>query len=152
MSVGRDVAGSLKTYLKAQVQNAFITTLLFVIGFAMAGVPWWLLTGLVCGVVNLVPYFGPLIAVGLALLIQFFAYDGWQPLAYVAAVWFVVQVVDGFVLSPRAASRSGVNPFLSILLVLVAGLVLGPIGMIVIVPVTAVFLIIYRALRKRPAV
>jgi Predicted permease len=107
------------------------------------------MTGALCGMLNLIPHFGSILALGLALLLQFLSKDGWEPLAYAGAVWLVIQIVDGFVLAPRAAARSGVSPFLSIFLVLIAGFVFGPLGMILAVPVAAVLLIVIRALRTR---
>jgi predicted PurR-regulated permease PerM len=149
MGVGADIRRSLGAWLKASLQNAVITVLLFCAGFAIAGVPWWLLSGAICGVVNLVPYLGPVLALGLGLLIEFLATANWTALAAVAGVWLTVQIIDGFILSPRAAGRSGVNPLLSIVLVLVAGLIFGPLGMILVVPVVAVLLILMRAVRKQ---
>ena len=152
MAVASQIVQSLRAYLHAQVQNAGILILLYIAGFAIAGVPWWLLTGILCGLLNLIPHFGSILALGLALLVQFLAKDGWEPLAYVGGAWMIIQIVDGFVLAPRAAARSGVNPFLSIFLVLIAGFLFGPLGMILAVPVAAVLLIVIRAVRaKQPA-
>ncbi|HUS05514.1 MAG TPA: AI-2E family transporter [Bryobacteraceae bacterium] len=148
MGVGSQIVSSLGAYVKAQFQNAIILILLYVAGFAIAGVPWWLLTGILCGLLNLIPQVGSILALGLALLLQFLFREGWEPLAYAGIVWLVIQVVDGFVLSPRAAGRSGVNPFASIILVLVAGFCFGPLGMILAVPVAAVLLIVIRAMRS----
>ncbi|MBC7925044.1 MAG: AI-2E family transporter [Bryobacteraceae bacterium] len=131
------------------MKNAAITTLLFMVGFAIAGVPGWAFTGFLCGILNLVPVFGSILALGFVLLIQFFAGQPWANLAMAAGVWLIVQFVDGFVLSPRAAGKAGVHPLLSIVLVLVAGLIFGPIGMILAVPAAAVLLIVWRVSRPQ---
>jgi len=148
-SIASQIAHSLAAYLKATLQNAIITLLLFVAGFAIAGVPWWPVTGLLCGALNLFPHLGPVLSLGLALLIQYFATEDWTRLAIVAGIWLAIQILDGFVLSPRAAGRAGVPPILSIFLVLGAGLVFGPIGMILAVPITAIILITTKALRPK---
>jgi predicted PurR-regulated permease PerM len=70
-------------------------------------------------------------------------------MAIVAGIWLAIQILDGFILSPRAAGRAGVPPILSIFLVLAAGLVFGPIGMILAVPAAAIILIIAKALRRK---
>jgi predicted PurR-regulated permease PerM len=149
VSVHREIGRSLGAYVQAQLQNALITIGLFIVGFAVTGVPWWALTGFVCGVVNLVPHLGPVIALLLGLYVRWLTTDDWVKLAYVGAAWLAIQVIDGFVLSPRAAGRAGVNPFLSIVITLVAGMMFGPIGMILAVPIVAVILIVWRATRKR---
>ncbi len=147
MNTASRIFTSLAQYAKALLVNALVTTLLFMLGFALAGVPWWLLTGFVCGILNLIPNLGPLLSLGLGLYIQFLGTEDWTSLAMVGAVWLVIQIIDGFVLSPRAAGKAGVSPIFSIFLVLAAGLVFGPLGMLLAVPVAAVTLIIYRAVR-----
>lgn len=147
MSVSRNVALSLSEYIKALIRNAFIVTLLYIVGFAIVGVPWWFFLGLLAGALNVIPWIGSVIALGIVLLVQLYAAEGWIGMVAAGAVWLVVQTIEGFVLSPHAAGRAGVNPFLSILLVLAAGLVLGPVGAILIVPVVAVALVIVRASR-----
>ena len=147
MGTARRIAASLGVYTKAVVRNAFIVTLLYIVGFAIAGVPWWLLIGMVCGALNIIPQVGSIIALGLVLLIQLYAQDGWGGMIAAGVVWLIVQTIEGFVLSPQAAGRAGVNPLLSIVLVLVAGIVLGPIGAIFVIPVIAVLLIVVRAVR-----
>jgi predicted PurR-regulated permease PerM len=148
-SIASQISHSLGAYLKATLKNAIITNLLFVIGFAIAGVPWWPLTGLLCGTLNLLPHLGPILSLGLGLVIQYFASEDWTRMAIVGGVWLAIQILDGFVLSPGAAGRAGVSPILSIFLVLAAGLIFGPIGMILAVPVTAIILIITKAFRPK---
>jgi predicted PurR-regulated permease PerM len=150
MAVARNIWTSLAAYVRASVQNAFIVILLYCAGFAIAGVPWWALTGLACGLLNAIPQIGAVLALGFVLLVELFFTEDWLGMAYAAGVWLLVQVVEGFVLSPRAAGRAGVHPVASIFIVLIAALVFGPIGAILAVPVVAVLLIIWRAARKRP--
>jgi predicted PurR-regulated permease PerM len=149
MGTARRVGASLGAYAKAVVLNAFIVTLLFIVGFAIAGVPWWLLVGLLCGMLNTIPQVGGLLSLALVMLVTLLFTSGWTTMAYAGIAWVVIQAIEGFVLSPRAAGRSGVPPLFSIVLVLVAGFALGPIGAILAVPVVAVLLIIYRSARGR---
>ena len=148
MNTASRIGSSLGAYFRTLVQNAVISILLFIAGLAIAGVPWWFLTGFVCGIVNLIPHLGSVLALGLALLVTYLGTsDDWVRLAIVGGVWLVIQILEGFVLSPRAAGKAGVHPLLSIVLVFAAGLLFGPIGMLLAVPVTAVILIIWRASR-----
>ena len=142
-----DVTRSLGAYLKAQVQNAAIVFVLYIAGFAITGVPWWFLTGFFCGLLNLIPHLGPVLALAVPLLLKWLAGAHLLSLVYVLCAWFVIQVVDGFVLGPRAAGHAGVNPLLSIFLTIAAGILFGPLGMILAVPVYAVIRIVTRAVR-----
>jgi predicted PurR-regulated permease PerM len=149
MAVRSEVFQSVGAYLKAQVQNAIIMTGLYMIGFAIVGVPWWPVTGVVCGLLNLIPYFGSLAALALALVLKWSPTSDWVGLLYVGGLWVLLQAVEGFILSPRAAGRAGVNPFLSIPLTLAAGFAFGPLGILLAVPVTAILFIVIRATRRR---
>ena len=149
MAVARNIWASLSAYVRASVQNALIVALLYCVGFAIAGVPWWAFTGLVCGLLNAIPQIGAVLALGFVLLVELFFTDDWLGMAYATGVWLLVQIVEGFVLSPRAAGRAGVHPVASIFIVLIAAFVFGPIGAILAVPVVAVLWIIWKAARKR---
>jgi len=148
MSVASEIVTSLGTYLKAQAWNALLVTCLYTVGFAVAGVPWWLLFGIVSGALNLIPHLGPVLALAIPLFVQWIGSDGWTPLFWVFGAWIIIQIVDGFVLSPRAAGRAGVNPFLAIAITLGAGVAFGPLGMLLAVPVTIVALLVVRAVRR----
>lgn len=150
MSTTRQIAVSLGAYAKAVALNALIVSLLFVVGLAVAGVPWWLAVGFLCGLVNAIPQVGGVLSLLVVVLASLDARNVWVTMALAGGVWLLIQIIEGFVLSPRAAVRSGIPPLFSIFLVLAAGFALGPIGAIVAVPVAAVILIIYRAARKRP--
>jgi len=149
MGVGSEIVESLGAYFKAQVWNAIIVVALYIAIFGATGVPWWLLTGLVAGLLNLVPHLGPLAALGLGLLVKWLSStDDLMPLVWIGAGWLVIQTLDGFVLSPRAAGRAGVNPWLAIAITIGAAIVFGPVGMLLAVPVVAVGLVIYRAVER----
>jgi predicted PurR-regulated permease PerM len=141
---------ALAEYVKAQLRNAAIVTCLYILGLAIAGVPWWLLVGLVCGLLQLIPYLGSVTALALAVMVRWFAGGDWKAAALVGAVWLAIQLVDGLVLSPMAAGRAGVNPFLSILITLAAGIMFGPLGVMLAVPVVAVILVLARAGKGAP--
>lgn len=148
MGVGSEIARSLGAYLKAQLWNALIVIAMYVAGFALTGVPWWLLVGILAGLLNLIPHLGPLLSLALGLLVKWLSADELMPVVWVGVVWLVIQTIDGFVLSPRAAGRAGVNPFLAIAITIGAGFVFGPLGMLLAIPVVAIALIVLRAVRS----
>jgi predicted PurR-regulated permease PerM len=148
MGLASEIASSLGAYVKAQAWNAVIVIVLYTVGFALTGVPWWLLIGPLAGVLNLVPHLGPLLALGLPLLIKWISTDDLMPLVWIGVVWLIIQTVDGFILSPRAAGRAGVNPFLAIAITIAAAFLFGPLGMLLAVPAVAVLLIVLRAVQR----
>ena len=151
MRVLYEVLRSLGAYVKAQAQNAVIVLALYLVGFAVAGVPWWGLIGLLSGLVNLIPHLGPLIAIAIPLLPLWLATHDWLRLVYAGVAWLIIQITDGFILSPRAAGRAGVNPLLAILITIAAGFMFGPIGLLFAVPGVAIILVVVRALNRTRA-
>jgi predicted PurR-regulated permease PerM len=148
MGVATEIVSALGAYLKAQAWNAVIVIVLYTAGFAITGVPWWLLIGPVAGVLNLIPHFGPLLALGLPLFVKWISTDDLMPLIWIGVLWLIIQTIDGFVLTPRAAGRAGVNPFLAILITIVAAFMFGPLGMLLAVPAVAVILVVFHAVQR----
>ena len=151
MGVGSEIVRSLGAYLKAQLWNALIVTGMYVAGFALTGVPWWPVVGVVAGLLNLFPHLGPLLSLALPLIVKWLSTDDLMQVVWIGVVWLVIQAIDGFVLSPRAAGRAGVNPFLAIAITIGAGFVFGPVGMLLAIPVLAIVLIVLRAVRSTGA-
>ena len=87
MSVPGQISGALAAYARAVLRNALIVTLLYIAGFAIAGVPWWLLVGFACGSLNVIPQIGSVIALGLVLLVQLFAGHGSTGMILAGVVW-----------------------------------------------------------------
>lgn len=148
MGVAREVASSLGEYLKAQAVNAVLVTGFYMLGFAVAGVPWWPLVGFLAGILNLIPHLGPLLALAVPLVVAWLGSDDWLPVFYAGGVWLLIQIVDGFILSPRAAGKAGVNPLVAIVVTMGAAFVFGPLGMLLAVPLLAVALIVWRAVGR----
>lgn len=138
------VVKALEDYLRAQIQNAAIVIGLYIAGFAIVGVPWWGVAGLLCGLLQLIPHLGSVLSLAIALLLKGLAGGTWLQLLAVFATWLLIQMVDAFLLAPRAAGRAGIRPLPAILITLAAGLWLGPLGVIFAIPAVAIVLIIVR--------
>jgi predicted PurR-regulated permease PerM len=125
---------------------AFITgqtILCFAIG-AMALVAYWLLDlpyalglAILTGVLELVPYLGPIMAAIPAIIVGYSV----DPITavWVLAVTTVIQQLEGNVLAPRVMRRSvGVHPMVTLLAMTAFGLLFGVAGALVAIPLAAV--------------
>lgn len=126
-------------YVKAQLLITAIVSVLYSVGFAFAHIPLWPLIGILNGLCYLVPRFGALIALAITALAGLFGELDATHWMIAAAVWIVVQTIEGFVLTPKIlGNRLGLSPF-AVFLVLIAGsMVFGPIGLLIAVPLAAV--------------
>lgn len=118
-------------------------------GLVLLGVPYAVLLGILTGLLDIVPYFGPVAAgvpiVALAL--------GRSPVTALWAVGLLVAAnqVEGALLQPRVMShRSGLHPLAVIAAVLVGAEVAGLVGMLVAVPAASVLRDLFRFYLRPP--
>jgi len=140
----------LGLYIRGQVLIAIIVTALYAAGFEIARVPLWLAVAILCGLLNLIPKIGSIIALLMVLWIAW-ANDAvtWQFIT-VGVVWVVVQGLEGFILTPRILGRPlGLRPLAVFAAILIGSLAFGPIGFFVAVPLLAVANVFWRYFRNR---
>jgi predicted PurR-regulated permease PerM len=136
---------SLRRWLVGRFALMVINGALTAIGLKLLGIPLALTLGLLAGLLNFVPNFGPWIAAIPAVLIAFL--QGPQQALYVAVLYLVLQSVDGYLLTPLVDRRSvELPPVLTITAQVVLGLAFGFIGILLASPLTAVALILIKML------
>jgi predicted PurR-regulated permease PerM len=124
----------LHMYIKGQLMISLIVGVLTAVGLAAARVPAGVWLGLLTGLLDVIPYFGPVLAC-VPVTIASLTVD--LPCAIVAlAVLIAVQQVEGLVISPRV--MSGVTGFSSAFVIVTlyaAGAYKGVLGMLLALPV-----------------
>ena len=116
-----------------------ILTGIYAVGFAVSRVPWWLAVATVCGLLNFIPVAGPVIALLIVLPVTWFIRQDAIPVLGALITYVVAQGLEGFYLTPKIMGRKlGLSPGVVFLLILIAGLVLGPLGALFAVPVAVV--------------
>ena len=111
----------------------------------LLGVPLAVALGVIAGVLNFIPNFGPFIAAVPAVLIAFI--ESPQLALYTALVYVVVQMLDGYVFTPIVDRKSvDLPPVVTIAMQLLLGLLLGFMGLLVASPLAAVIMITVKML------
>ncbi len=145
----REVGSALGGYFKGQLIVASILSVLYAIGFAILGLPFWYVVGPICGFLNFVPYFGYLIGMLLSALVAVLGGLGFERFIGVVLVFVAIGAVESYFLTPRIIGRRiGVRPLYVFLVVLVAGTGFGFIGLLLAVPLLAVAAVVYRFWQK----
>ncbi len=117
--------------------DSLIICILAIIGFSLLKVPFAVLLGLVVGVFNMIPYFGPIIGAIPAIVITLLVKDIYLAL-WTALFILVLQQFDGIWLGPKILGGSvGVTPFWVIFAIVVFGGLFGLWGMVFGVPIVA---------------
>lgn len=136
---------TLRSYIVGQLAAMFILGGLTAIGLAAIGVPYWLTFGVFSGVAALVPVFGVLLATTLPALFVLGSAGGLTKAVLVIGVGILVHVVAGNLVSPLIFSKKvDLPPVLTIMAVLIAGSLLGPLGLVVAVPLLAAIMVLVR--------
>ncbi len=124
----------LRMYLKGQMMISLMVGALSAAGLAAARVPAGVGLGMLTGILNVIPYFGPVLA---CVPVTLAALTVDLPCAVAAvAVLVAVQQIDGLVISPRV--MGGVTGFSSAFVIVAlyaAGAYKGVMGMLLALPV-----------------
>ena len=134
------------SFFRGRLIIAFLMAVLFALGWLLAGVPYWFLLGVGTGVLSIIPYAA---SVGwpLAILLKYLDLTtgaGAPDFAWVdvfvwpSLVYGLVQVFEGWVLTPWIQSESTNLSAVTILIVIfVGGTVGGLYGLLLAIPIAA---------------
>ncbi|MGH4137198.1 AI-2E family transporter [Clostridium sp.] len=137
-----DIDKILGKYIISQlILCGFITIASFLI-LMFLKIDFPLILSLINGIFNIIPYFGPIFGVIPAILIGLLISP--KTALYVAVCFFVLQQIEGDILSPKIIGDSiSMHPLTVILLLILGGNVGGILGMILAVPLGVVIKVLY---------
>jgi len=126
----------VRHYVGIKTVISLATGIFVYFGLLLMGIDSPLLLGVAAFILNYVPMIGSIIAAVPAVLIGVMQYNTLKGV-YVALFYIVVNVLLGHVLEPRFMGYGfGVSPVLVLFSVVFWGWVLGPLGMLLAVPLT----------------
>lgn len=137
------ITDSVGSYLAGMVALAFCNSIIAgVLHFAL-GLPFPMLMAVVAFVLTLIPLVGSVLYWGVASALALFT--GWVPALIFAAVYLVYMQVEAYVLTPKVMSRAiSVPGALVVIGALIGGTLLGLLGALVAIPLTASILLIVK--------
>jgi AI-2 transport protein TqsA len=140
-----EVAVRVRRYLVEMFAFSVLTGVLVGGILALLGVRFWLSFGFLAFVLNFIPTLGSIVATVLPVPVVLIDPDmagGAKLLAILLPA--LVQVVVGNIIQPRFQSRTqGVHPVAAILALIVFGMLWGPVGTVLAVPLAAVLKIAF---------
>ena len=141
----RDLADALRSYIVAQLLAMAILGSFTAIGLYILDVPYWLTFGIFTGLVAIIPFFGSLLSTILPALIVLGGPGGGTRALLVILLGVVVHLFEGNVVAPLVMSHKvELPPVLTIMAVLVIGKLLGPLGLVIAVPMLCSLMVIVR--------
>ena len=143
INIGRELNGIVTHFIQGQLLTAVIVGFMETLGLFIVHVKYPFILGILGGIANIIPYFGPILgaipAVAIALL------QSPAKALMTAIVFVVVQQIDNAFISPKIIEgKLGLHPITTIIAVLIGGEFFGIIGMLVGVPITAMLKVIFK--------
>jgi predicted PurR-regulated permease PerM len=139
----QDINHVVRRFIRGDLIVAVVVGILTGIGVKLVGMDYALLIGIICGVFDLIPYFGPVIGAVPSILLGL-THSPIMGLK-IAIVIIVVQQLESDVISPKLMGDSvGLHPLLIVFVLLAGGELAGFWGMLFSVPIAAVLRVILR--------
>lgn len=139
------LATTLRRWIVGRLLGMTIIGVLTGLGLWLIGVPLALMLGLLAGLLNFVPYIGPIIAfvpIALLALMQSQTVLVWVSILYVA-----IQAIESYLVTPLVAQRSvALPPGLTIIAQVLLSVILGWLGLLLATPLTAAVLVVVKML------
>jgi predicted PurR-regulated permease PerM len=130
-------------YLRGALVVAFVQGIMVTLLCSLFGIKYALLLGITAALLDLVPYFGLIVTMLLAIVLASFSDPPTAPkiISAVASIG-VLHLVEVTMLSPRiVGSKVGLHPLLIILALLIFAYFLGFVGLLIAVPATALIIL-----------
>lgn len=126
----------LNDWLRGMLFLGLIVGGLTLVGLWILDVRYYLVLALVAGILELIPYVGPVIA---AIPAVFFAASEspWKGLAVLVLFWLIQQLENNLIVPRVMAKAVGLNPVVTILVVLIGAKLAGFVGVLISVPTAA---------------
>lgn len=138
----------LSGFIQGQVLISLIIAMLEIIGLSIAGVKYAFVLGLIGGLANIIPYFGPFIGAVPAVFIALL--DSYWKALFAAIVFLIVQQIDNALITPKImGEKVGMHPLTIIFVVLLGGSLFGVPGLILAVPITAIIKVIAKKIIEK---
>ena len=143
----REIDRNLQQFLKGQVAVIAMVSVISCIAYSIIGVPFALVIGLLAGICNAIPTFGPFIGGGFAYVAMlmglaagdFSIVDFLVRSAFVLGAILGIQMLDNSLISPKIMSTAvDVDPLLIMFAVIVGATVLGFWGVLLAIPIIVV--------------
>jgi len=123
-------------WLRGQLLLMLIVGILTYIALRLIGLKYALVLALIAGILEIVPYIGPIISAIPAVILGFVQSPFLALLVII--VYILIQQIESQIIAPQVMRRAvGLNPIITIIAILIGAKLAGILGIILAVPITA---------------
>ena len=141
----KKIETALKGWLKSIIISIVLISILVAVGLSIAGLPGTTVLGLITGVLEIIPNFGPVIAMIPGILLGLTIST--KTAVIVALIYIACQTIVGNIAVPLLQKKMiNIPPALTLLIQLIMGTLSGLMGIILAVPLLAIIIIVVNEL------
>lgn len=139
----------VRSYILGLFTVILIVAVLNTTGLMLLGIQHAIFFGVLAAVLTIIPYIGIFIGSLLPIIFALVTKDSlWYPLGVALVFWFV-QFLEGNFITPNiVGGRVSINPFAAIVALFFGGMIWGPLGMILSLPILAIIKVIFDAVES----
>ena len=106
-----EINTQIESFIRVQLLTSAVVAAVTMAALWYFGLRQYVIWGLLAGILNSIPYLGPLIVTGGLGVVAFIQFDDVRKTVMVCAVAFVITSLEGFLLTPALMSRAArMNP------------------------------------------
>lgn len=140
----------LRAFIRGQVVVGAILFVLFALGLGIMGVKLWLLLAVISGFGQIVPYAGFAIGIILSTIMAIVTFGTFTSVLAVWIIYAVIQLIEGFIVTPKVVGQSvNMSPLEVIIALFAGGALLGLLGIFLAVPLAAAFKVVFKHAHAR---
>jgi predicted PurR-regulated permease PerM len=145
-----EIENKLGAFVRGLAILGFVISVLSAIGYLAIGLPYGLTIAVIAGILEAIPYVGPLMTLVLAGLVGLSVSQSMALLA--VGIALAIQLVENSIVVPRLMDRAvGVSPVVTLLALAVFSDLFGLLGALLAVPLAAVFQVLLDRVMLRAA-
>lgn len=139
VDIAKEVDTVLGEFIRGQLIVMLILAFAYSVAYGLLGVRLAVLIGVVAGMLSFIPYVGGAVALGLAVVMCLIDWSGWGQLLGVVGAYAVIQVLEGFVITPKVVGdKVGLSAIWVLFALMVGGELFGFLGVLLALPAAAV--------------
>lgn len=141
---------TLAAYLRGQLTVMLLLAVFYAVAFSILTLKYAILLGLLAGLLVIIPYIGTWISLLLGMAVAYGQFGVTTPFWIMLAVYGVGQVLESQILTPKiVGDKVGVHPLWLLFGMLAGGVLLGFVGVLLAVPLTAVISVVVKFIIER---
>lgn len=134
----------IQRYLIGLLIEAALMAIMEIVTLWFLGIEYAILLGIIGALLNMIPYLGGLVAVGLPMMVALATKEsGWYAV-YILVIYYIIQLIDNNYIVPKiVASKVKINALFSIIVVIAGNALWGIPGMFLSIPLLAIVKLIF---------